>query len=127
VFWAALAAFCATECATARILCNSRFEPFAARNRNPTFLAGTIPDSKALLHTAYFSAKGLHGHVACWRSSTDMSGNGTAPLPQPDHSITKVAEGTAAICLDNILTMSVASAENPDQMTAPAFAVTDED
>jgi hypothetical protein len=56
-FWAAWAAFCATECATAGILCNSRFEPFGARNRNPTFLAGTIRDPKALLHIADFSTK----------------------------------------------------------------------
>jgi len=43
--------------------------------------------------------------------------------------IAKIADATSAICLDNALTKSVAGADlsNPHQMTAPAYAATDED
>ena len=37
--------------------------------------------------------------------------------------ITRIADATSAICLDNALTKSVAGADlsNPHQMTAPAY------
>ena len=43
--------------------------------------------------------------------------------------IAKIAEATSAIRLDNPLTKSVAGADlsNPHQMTAPAYAATDDD
>ena len=42
--------------------------------------------------------------------------------------ITKVAEATAAICLDNALIKSVSGADlsNPHQQTAPAYAADEE-
>jgi len=43
--------------------------------------------------------------------------------------ITRIAEATSAICLDNTLTKSVVGADlsNPHQMTAPAYTATEDD
>jgi hypothetical protein len=43
--------------------------------------------------------------------------------------ITKIAEATSAICLDNALIKSVAGADlsNPNLMTPPAYSAADEE
>ena len=42
--------------------------------------------------------------------------------------LTRIADATTAICLDNSLIKSIAGADlsNPHQMTAPAYAAEDE-
>jgi hypothetical protein len=43
--------------------------------------------------------------------------------------ITRIAEATTAICVDNSLIKSIAGADlsNPHQMTPPAYSASDED
>ena len=43
--------------------------------------------------------------------------------------LTRIAEATTAICVDNSLIKSIAGADlsNPQHMTAPAYSASDED